>query len=98
MLSQTCPAASGFEETKAGELAYAFCDEGEWGYKVNYCTDSSNPIWLAMEDICTPISKLRNPPFGYNMLEYNIEVGLMFCYDCRLMEWLLRTSLQRYLT
>ena len=95
MISQTCPAASGFEETKAGELAYAFCDEGEWGYKVNYCTDSSNPIWLDMEDICTPISKLRNPPFGYNMLEYNIEVGLIFCYDRRLMEWLLRISPQR---
>lgn len=67
-------ATDGFEETEPGHLAYAFCGEGEWGYKVSLCSNSINPTWIPMEDICTPKKKLIHPNFGLNYLEYSVKV------------------------
>ena len=72
--SQTCPKEGPFPETPAGEFAYAYCEDGEWGVRAKYCTQSSKPIWIEHQDICKPSKKLIHPPYGSNMVDYKMKV------------------------
>lgn len=72
--TQSCPKEDPYPETPAGEFAYAYCDDGEWGVRSRYCTSSSHPIWIDNMSICKPSKKLIHPPYGSNMMEYNMRV------------------------
>ena len=76
--SQSCPKEGPYPETPAGEFAYAYCDEGEWGVRAKYCTYSSKPIWIDHEDICKPSKQLIHPPYGSNMVDYTMKVASVF--------------------
>lgn len=73
-LGVVCPAEEGFPETPAGEFGYSLCDDGEYGYKVAYCPESVDPVFIKMDNICTSSRKLKYPPFGSNMMKWEFEV------------------------
>lgn len=79
--SQFCQPEEGFPLTPAGEFAYALCESDEYGYRTAFCMDASSPSFIKMEDICTPKSKLKHPPFGSKRMTWNFDVGLVFVFD-----------------
>ena len=45
-LGVVCPAEEGFPETPAGEFGYSLCDDGEYGYKIGYCPESLDTLFI----------------------------------------------------
>ena len=86
-VAQFCKAEKGFPETPAGELEAIECPDKlfrdvymipQWGYIAKLCSPSQNPIWIDVADICTPVRKLVNPPYGSFMMDYEVEVCFQF--------------------
>lgn len=65
-------------------MGYIDCEPNEWGYVAKFCSTSQKPIWIDVADICTPKKKLINPPYGSNMMEYEIEVHFYLASEFRL--------------
>lgn len=78
--AQMCPKEGPYPETPAGEFAYAYCDDGEWGVRSRYCTLSSNPIWIEEQNSCKSSKKLIHPPYGSNMVDYKM---IVCCFQTR---------------
>ena len=102
--SLTCDAEDYFPETPAGEMSYQDCKKYEydsdnvfvpqWGYRVKYCSNSESPIWVNMLDTCTAQKKLIHPPYGYEYVDYQFEVGVLSVTQ-KTGHWLQRPGVHR---